>query len=60
MAVLRARAQARAYLVTIGELSLTEAVDALQDYAITSGLVARIGQDAVQAIIAREFEAGYA
>lgn len=55
--VLRCRAGARAYLVAIGDLDLGQAVDGLQDYAMSSGLVARIGQDAVQAIIAAEFEA---
>jgi hypothetical protein len=49
--VLTARAEARAYLVAIGALELADAVDVLDDYAMQSGLVARIGQDAVQAIL---------
>jgi hypothetical protein len=46
-----ARAEARALLYAIGEFSLHEAVDKLQADAVESGLVAEIGQDAVQAIL---------
>jgi hypothetical protein len=56
--VFRARAEARAALYKAGELDLHEAVDALQETAITSGLVDQIGQDAVQAIMAKAFERG--
>ena len=51
------RCWARARLWAEGELSLHEAVDSLQEYAVGSGLVAEIGQDAVQAIMAHEFGA---
>jgi hypothetical protein len=55
--VLEARAQARAYLWAHCEiLDLIEAVDPLQDYAVRSGLVDTIGQDAVQAILAAAFQ----
>jgi hypothetical protein len=40
-----------------GEFELQEAVDVLQASAEATGLVAEIGQDAVQAIIARAFGA---
>jgi hypothetical protein len=49
--VLRCRAEARAYLVALGDLDLIDAVDALQHFAVTSGLVARLGQDAVQTVL---------
>jgi hypothetical protein len=57
VAVFVARAEARAILWQCGEFDLHEAVDALQASAEASGLVAEIGQDAVQAIIADAFEA---
>jgi hypothetical protein len=38
-------------------LSLADAVDALQQYAEASGLIDELGQDEVQALISREFEA---
>jgi hypothetical protein len=66
LAVLVARAEARALLVQYGQLDLIEAVDGLQDYAMQSGLVASIGQDLVQEIIGNAFaiceraEAAYA
>lgn len=53
--VLTVRAETRAYLFGVGEFELIEAVDELQDYAERSGLVARIGQDEVQSIIATAF-----
>jgi hypothetical protein len=53
--VLELRAWARAYLYSIGELTLQEAVDVLQRDAERNGLVRLIGQDAVQQIIADAF-----
>jgi hypothetical protein len=49
------RCEARSYLCSAGEMNLAEAVDGLQNAAVSSGLVAEIGQDRVQEIIAREF-----
>jgi hypothetical protein len=48
-------ASARAYLWSICEYDLPEAVDALQDNAVRNGLIGRIGQDAVQQIMADAF-----
>jgi hypothetical protein len=48
-------AEARAYLWSIGDLDLHEAVDVLQADAERDGLVERIGQDGVQEIIAAAF-----
>jgi hypothetical protein len=53
--ILQLRAWTRAKLWQACELDLHEAVDPLQHYAVESGLVALIGQDAVQAIIATPF-----
>jgi hypothetical protein len=53
--VLELRAWARAYLWSIGEYDLAEAVDQLQRDAERSGLVAEFGQDAVQQILANAF-----
>jgi hypothetical protein len=50
-----ARAEARAILFGADEFDLHEAVDPLQLYAEESGLVDRIGQDAVQQILAHAF-----
>lgn len=50
-----ARCEARAWLVAEGELTLHEAVDALQENAVASGIVDAIGQDAVQAIMSAAF-----
>jgi hypothetical protein len=50
-----ARADARAYLWSIGEYELVEAVDKLQADAIRDGLIERIGQDGVQEILADAF-----
>ena len=55
--VFTARCQARAFLFNAGELELHEAVDVLQDAAERTGLVARLGQDAVQAMMAYAFQA---
>jgi hypothetical protein len=52
-----ARCEARAKLWQVGELSLHDAVDALQAAAVRSGLVTEIGQDHVQAIMAEAFAA---
>lgn len=51
--VFRARAEARAILHRAGEYDLHEAVDVLQ--AAAAPLVAQIGQDGVQRIIAEAF-----
>jgi hypothetical protein len=54
--VLELRAWARVLLLAEGEIeSVAEAVDPLQAFAIASGLVAEIGVDAVQQIIAKQF-----
>jgi hypothetical protein len=55
LAVLIARAEARALLWQAGELDLHEAVDELQAAAEVSGLVDELGQDGVQAVIAKAF-----
>jgi hypothetical protein len=51
-----ARADARAYLWSIGEIELHEAVDVLQQDAERDGLTKRIGADAIQAILAGAFQ----
>jgi hypothetical protein len=53
--VFTARCEARALLVTTGDLDLLDAVDGLQAAAVASGLVREIGQDAVQAIMSNAF-----
>lgn len=53
--VFRERCQARALLWALGELSMPEAVDALHEWSVGRGLVRELGQDAVQAEIARAF-----
>ena len=53
--VLQARARARAHLYAVGELSLHDAVDPLQHWAVDIGLVAEVRQNLVQLIIARAF-----
>ena len=54
--VLELRACARSLLLAEGEIaSVAEAVDPLQAFAIASGLVAQLGADTVQAIIAQQF-----
>ena len=50
-----ARAEARAYLWSINGFELAEAVDVLQRDAERDDLIKRIGQDAVQAILADAF-----
>ena len=53
--VLELRAWARAYLWSIGELTLHEARDVLQHDAERDGLVDQIGQDGVQKILSDAF-----
>jgi hypothetical protein len=55
--IFAARCEARAYLFAIGEYTLQDAVDVLQYDAEASGLVAELGQDAVQAIMSAAFAA---
>ncbi len=55
--VFTARAEARALLWQAGEFDLHEAVDKLQQDAERDGLVAAIGQDEVQRIMADAFAA---
>jgi hypothetical protein len=57
LAILGVRCEARALLWQAGEIDLHSAVDDLQASAVASGLVAEIGQDAVQEIITRAFKA---
>jgi len=45
------RAEARAYLWSISELTLHEAVDVLQADAERDGLIERMGQDEIQKIL---------
>ena len=54
--VLKLRAEARALLWSAGQIgSIPDAVDPLQSFAEESGLVLKIGQDAVQQILADAF-----
>ncbi len=55
--VFTARTEARAYLWREGDLDLHEAVDVLQAAAVQTGLAGALGQDAVQAIMAKAFAA---
>jgi hypothetical protein len=57
LVVFRARCEARALLWKVGELDLHDAVDKLQHDAECHGLVAAIGQDAVQRIMRDAFHA---
>jgi len=50
-----ARAEARALLWQAGEFSLHDAVDELQTAALRDGLVAELGQDAVQRLMVEAF-----
>jgi hypothetical protein len=50
------RCWARAYLVEHGIMLLQDAVDGLQDAAVSTGLVDLLGQDAIQAIMAEAFK----
>jgi hypothetical protein len=56
--VFELRCWARAHLFAGGEYDLQEAVDPLQDAAEASGLVAELGQDEVQRMMAEAFAAG--
>ena len=49
------RAEVRAYLWSIGELTLHEAVDVLQADAERDGLIEQIGQDQIQKILGECF-----
>jgi hypothetical protein len=53
--VFEARCQARAHLCIEGEMELHEAIDELQDYAVASGLLDQLGQDAIQRMLAEAF-----
>jgi hypothetical protein len=53
--VLELRAWARSYLWQVGEFDLHEAVDELQRSAEEAGLVAELGQDRIQQIMADAF-----
>jgi hypothetical protein len=53
--VLEIRASIRAFLWWHWLMEIDEAVDELQEYAERTGLVAELGQDAVQSIIAAPF-----
>jgi hypothetical protein len=55
LTVFKARAEARAILWAACEIDLHEAVDVLQADAVSTGLVAEVGQDAVQAILCDAF-----
>jgi hypothetical protein len=55
LAIFKERCEARAILVEAAVYDLHEAVDVLQADAVESGLVADIGQDEVQAIMAEAF-----
>jgi hypothetical protein len=50
------RCWACSYLVEHGMVLLQEAVDALQESAVSTGVVDLLGQDAVQLIMARDFQ----
>jgi hypothetical protein len=49
------RAESRAFLWSVGELTLHDAVDVLQADAVRDGLIEQIGQDHVQKILAECF-----
>jgi hypothetical protein len=51
----RQRADTRAYLWSIGEIDLHEAVDQLQADAVRDGLVEAYDQDHIQEVLARAF-----
>lgn len=57
LAVFTARCEARALLWQAEEFDLPDAVDALQAAAIASGLIAELGQDEVQRLMATAFHA---
>src|SRR5262245_55526863 len=53
--VFETRCQLRAHLCTEGVMDLHDAVDGMQAYAIKSGLLAELGQDAIQHLMADAF-----
>lgn len=53
--IFQERCDARAVLASNGLLDFHEAVDELQAAAVAAGLVAEIGQDAVQGMMAEAF-----
>ena len=55
LAIFKERCEVRAILVEAAVYDLHEAVDVLQADAVESGLVADLGQDEVQAIMAEAF-----
>jgi hypothetical protein len=55
LAVFRERASARALLVESGLMNLQDAVDGLQETAVSQGLVAQHGQDEIQHILSETF-----
>jgi hypothetical protein len=57
LGIFTARAEARALLWKVAEISPHDAVDKLQADAERNGLVAELGQDKVQAIMAEAFAA---
>ncbi len=56
LTVFKARCEARAMLWAACEVDWHEAVDVMQTDAVSTGLVDKIGQDGVQAIMSRVFE----
>ena len=50
-----ARCEARALLVSHGQMQLHDAVDGLQAAAVAQGLIAAVGQDAIQQVMAHAF-----
>ena len=57
MLVLQARAEARARLFAVGNLTLGEALAPLEHYATESGLLDEFGRDTVDRLILAPFEA---
>jgi len=53
--IFRERAEARAMLVANGLMTLHDAVDGMQEAAVSQGLVATHGQDEVQRILSEAF-----
>jgi hypothetical protein len=53
--VFRERCEARAMLVSNGIMPLIEAVDGMQEVAVSQRLVATHGQDAIQQILSESF-----
>jgi hypothetical protein len=54
--IFKARCEARGVLYAAGEIDLHAAVDVLQEHAIKNGVVAALGQDAVQRLMADALE----